>query len=315
MSNYVGTFVPGTDNNPWNKAFDLVNEGSTVLDVGCSLGNFGAALIERKGCVVDGIEPDVSDYKEATLRLRRVANCFAEEALVTTFKDEKYDHIVFLDVIEHLYDPAATLKLVKTHLKPGGSVIFSIPNMAHASVRLMLLKGDFEYGETGLLDSTHLHFYTLREIERVFQAAGYSISVLDNTEATYPSELITDQLRELGINKTPTLEKLLNSDEARVFQYVGAAVIAKAHKIPRKQYSPDPQGTISLWYQGHLHARDRDLQESRSRLDEQAKTIENQATTLNNNAELARRIRISQYLKFYVLDKVRAFKKYWQHKV
>jgi 2-polyprenyl-3-methyl-5-hydroxy-6-metoxy-1,4-benzoquinol methylase len=315
MSNYVGKFVPSTENNPWNKAFDLVREGSTVLDVGCSLGNFGAALTERKGCVVDGIEPDVNDYKEATRRLRKVANCFAEEALVTVFKDEKYDHIVFLDVVEHLYDPVATLKLVKTHLKPGGSIVFSIPNMAHASVRLMLLKGDFDYGDTGLLDNTHLHFYTLREIERVFKAAGYSINLLDNTEATYPIGLIDDQLKEYGISMTPKLEKLLNSDEARVFQYVGTAVDAKAHKVARKQFSPDPQGTISLWYQGHLQARDREIQTLKNQLEVQAKTIENQAKTLNNHAELVRTIRFRRYLKLYALNKAAALKRRWQHKV
>lgn len=308
MSNYKGVFVPGAANNPWNKAFNLVKKGSTVLDVGCSSGNFGAALIEHKGCIVDGIEPDLEDYKEATSRLRRVANAFAEEALVSTFKNQKYDHIVFLDVIEHLYNPATTLQLVKAHLKPGGSIIFSIPNMAHASVRLMLLKGDFEYGKTGLLDNTHLHFYTLREIERVFESAGYSIKQLDNTQATYPSDLITSQLRELGIKRAPILDKLLNKDEARIFQYVGTAVVSNSRKkILRKQYSPDPQGTIFAWYEGQMQAKDRDLQEFKSQLDEQTKILDNQE-------ELARRIRLTQYMKYYVINKARTLKQYWHHR-
>lgn len=277
MSNYTGKFVPGTDNNPWNKAFDMVKDGTTVLDVGCSTGNFGAALMEHKGCIVDGIEPDAGDYEEAAHRLRNVEKGFVEDALEKRFKNQKYDHIVFLDVVEHLYDPVATLKLIKPHLKPGGTIIFSIPNMAHASVRLMLLKGDFEYGKTGLLDNTHLHFYTIREIERVFSEAGYAISILDNVEASYPSEMITSQLDDLGIKETPTLKKLLNRDDARVFQYVGAAVInTKAHKVARKQYSPDPQGAISSWYQGHIQQRDNELSMLRKRLNDQAKNYEDQ---------------------------------------
>lgn len=285
MSNYTGKFVPSNENNPWNKAFDLIKENSTVLDVGCSTGNFGAALIEYKNCTVDGIEPDNGDYIEAKKQLRSVANCFAEEAFVTTFKNKKYDQIVFLDVIEHLYDPIATLKLVTEHLKPGGSIVFSMPNMAHVSVRLMLLKGDFDYGETGLLDKTHLHFYNLREIERVFAEAGYAINVLDNTEATYPPALVTDLLSGLGIKKTRKLEELLNEDAARVFQYVGTAVTSKVDSIPRIQFSPDAQGTISLWYQGHLEERDRNLRNLSLQIDQQKKQLEQLKKDLNQSEE------------------------------
>lgn len=315
MSNYKNTFDPNGNNNSWNKAFTFVRKRSTVLDIGCSNGNFGAALQEYKNCIVDGIEPDPGDFKEATQRLRRVANAFAEEALLTIFKSQKYDHIVLLDVIEHLYDPVAVLKLIKTHLKPGGSIIFSIPNMAHISVRLMLLKGDFEYGETGLLDKTHLHFYTRGEIERVFAEAGFSVSKLDNTEATYPSALITDQLRDLGIKKSPKLEKLLNKDDARAFQYIGTAVVSEsARKISRKVFSPDPQGSISLWFQKYIQEKDRALQELRNQLENQAKALEDQSKILENQKELARKIRISRYLMYYAQNKATIFKRYWKRK-
>lgn len=297
MSNYTGTFVPSTDNNPWNKAFDLVEKGSTVLDVGCSTGNFGAALIEHKGCVVDGIEPDAGDYKEAASRLRVVANGFADKALLSIFKDQKYDHIVFLDVIEHLYDPVATLELAKKHLNENGTIVFSMPNMAHASVRLMLLRGDFDYGETGLLDKTHLHFYNLLEIERVFAEAGFSISILDNTEASYPIGLIADQLNELGIKNTPKLEALLNEDSARVFQYVGAATVSKVRKIPRKQFSPDAQGTISLWYQKHLDERDRNLKNLSLRIDQQKLQITQLQRDVENHRTQLQNIKLSRAYK------------------
>jgi len=315
MSNYSSSnYQPENPNSSWYKVYNMIDPNSSVLDIGCSSGNFGEALIKNKNCTVDGIELDQKDAAEAQKKLRKVYNMNIETGSLDDMK-EKYDYIYLGDVIEHLLNPSQALIRIKGLLKNNGKILFSIPNMAHVSLRLMLLKGDFEYGETGLLDNTHLHFYTLREIERVFQEAGYSISLLDSNEATYPPELIADQLKELGIHKTPKLEKLLNSDEARVFQYVGTAVMGSTHKISRKQYSPDPQGTISLWYQGHLQARDRELEVLRNQLDEQAKIIENQAGVLSNDAELARRIRIRRYLKFYILNKARALKQYWQHKV
>ncbi len=301
MSNYKGVYKPDAENDPWNKVFDMVKKGSTVLDVGCSTGNFGEALIKHKGCIVDGIEPDKGDYSKATHKLRQVVNSFAEEAMTNTFKGRKYDHIVLLDVSEHIYDPVALLKLFKTHLNPGGSILFSIPNMAHVSVRLMLLAGDFEYGETGLLDNTHLHFYTLHEIDRVFSAAGYSISKFDNTEAIYPLTLIENQLKKLGIKHTPTLEKLLTEDDARVFQYVGMAEVGKVQNVRRTHYSPDAQGAISTWYQGQLQAKEYEIHELSSQLDEKTKI-------LNNNEELARRIRLSQFMRFYFSNKLAIFK-------
>jgi methionine biosynthesis protein MetW len=312
MSNYSSFKFEKDPNTSWYKIFNLIRPNSKVLDVGCSSGNFGEVLIKSKNCVVDGVELDQKDALEAQRKLRKVYNANIETDPLNDLKD-KYDYIYFGDVIEHLVNPSQALIKIKKLLKKDGKILFSIPNMAHASVRLMLLKGDFEYSETGLLDNTHLHFYTLNEIKRVFQAAGCSISLLDNTEATYPPGLIIDQLRELGINETPKLEKLLNNDESRVFQYVGAAEIAKTRKIPLKQYSPDPQGTISLWYQGHLQARDRDLQMMKNQLDVQAKIMNNQAKVLNNPSELVRRIRISRYLKYYIVNKTRALKRRWRH--
>lgn len=313
MSNYTAEYTPDAENNPWNKVFDMVKNGSTVLDVGCSTGNFGEALIKYKGCTVDGIEPDLGDYKAATRKLRQVANSFAEDAMKDTFKNSKYDHIVFLDVIEHLNDPAEVLKMFKSHLKPNGSILFSIPNMAHISVRLMLLGGDFEYGDTGLLDNTHLHFYTLREIERVFATAGYSISKLDHTEATYPPGLVEDQLKKLDIKPNPTLKKLLNKDDARIFQYVGKAEVGKAQNIKREYYSPNPQGTIYTWYQQQLQAKDveyqQQLQAKEHNISELNNQLEEKTKTLNNNRELARRIRFSQYMKYYIMGKLGMLKR------
>lgn len=251
MSNYTGTFTPNDINNPWTKAFNMIDAGSKVLDVGCSLGRFGEALIGLKQCVVDGIEPDKGDAKLASQKLRKVVNSFMEEAFSSDLKNEKYDYIVFLDVIEHLVDPVSSLKMLKSHLKPNGKIIFSIPNMAHASVRIMVLDGKIEYGDTGLLDNTHLHFYNRNEITRVFSDAGYKFLSWDYTQVDFPEELLVSELKNIGIyDPSQDLLHKLKSEEARIFQYIGEATIGSGVKSKKqKHYVPDPQGTITQWYQ------------------------------------------------------------------
>src|SRR5207248_2616993 len=90
----------------------------------------------------------------------------AEELdLETELGGERFDAILFADVLEHLRDPAALLKRVRPLVAENGVVIASIPNVAHASVRLALLGGSFRYREWGLLDETHLRFFTRHGVE------------------------------------------------------------------------------------------------------------------------------------------------------
>ena len=276
MSNYNGQFVMDAPNNTWNKVFDMVRPSSIVLDVGCSNGNFGKALIENKGCIVDGIEIDKEDARIASTKLRSVYVGFIEDAIKGSFKDKKYDFITFLDVIEHLYDPVQTLKSIRKNLDNKGAILFSIPNMAHVSVRLMIMSGRFEYGNTGLLDNTHLHFYTKQEIERVFNDAGFNITNWDFTEAIYTEDLLRKELKKLGIkNSTPDLIKLLNSSDSRIFQYIGKAKPTRIIPSVRPHYSPNPQGVITNWYE----KREKELLEEINRNVEQIKILQQE----NNN--------------------------------
>src|SRR6185437_1634404 len=190
MSNYTNSFFSEENHNTsWYKVFHLIKDKSSVLDVGCSSGNFGHELIKRKGCVVDGIELDTGDAKIAAKKLRNVWVLNIEFDDISKIKKRAYDYVYFGDVIEHLVQPIETLKRVKSLLKPDGAVLFSIPNMGHIAVRLDLLEGNFPITETGLLDKTHLHFYTQEEVERVFGEAGYAIKNLDFVKKDYPKAL------------------------------------------------------------------------------------------------------------------------------
>lgn len=227
MSNYTNVYDPKDSNHSWTIALGFVRENAEILEVGCGNGYFAQAMMDLKQCKVDAIEPDRGDAALAAKIIPRIFVGTVEES-ISQLKDKKYDQIVFLDVIEHLYDPAKTLASLMPYLKDEGEVIFSIPNMAHTSVRIMLLNGEFDAGKTGLLDSTHLHFYTKREINRVFNKAGYRVKMLRGTVEAYPPEIMKQELAKIGVtNIDKDIVNVLRSNHGDVYQYVGIASKAK----------------------------------------------------------------------------------------
>ena len=240
MSNYSDShFDESNRNTSWYKVFHLIPEGAKVLDVGCSSGNFGKELINRKHCKVDGIELDKRDYELARKTLHKVYQKNVETDNLDEI-DNDYDIIYFGDVIEHLLNPIDSLKKIKRHLNPKGKIVFSIPNMGHVSIRLFLLGGQFEYAETGLLDKTHLHFYTLGEVRRVFGEAQLRITHLDFVEKDFPQALIRKELAKHGLKADKAFFDRMAHVEASAFQFVGSAeASAKPIKTQKlKAFSP-----------------------------------------------------------------------------
>jgi len=160
-----------------NLVLDLVEPGSRVLEFGCSTGYMSKALHDRLGATVVGVELNAEAAELARAHLERVLVGDAEELdLEAELGGERFDAILFADVLEHLRDPAALLRRVRPLLAEGGIVVASIPNIAHASVRLALLGGSWRYREQGLLDDTHLRFFTREGVEDLFESAGYVIT-------------------------------------------------------------------------------------------------------------------------------------------
>lgn len=144
-----------------------------VLDVGCSTGRLGAILKQRK-CVVDGIELDPEAAAAAkTAGYRDVAVAAVEEALPA--RNARYDAIVFADILEHLVDPPAVLSRSIALLRPAGKIYISLPNVANWMIRAGLLAGRFEYAESGILDRTHLRFFTKATAEAMIAGAGLRV--------------------------------------------------------------------------------------------------------------------------------------------
>lgn len=156
--------------------------GKRVLDVGCSEGYLGEAL-KTFGFEVWGVEPSPKASSTARTRLDYVFTGGLEDFFAANHPSEvQFDYLVFGDVLEHLPAPAALLKRCHEYLAPGGAVVASIPNIAHLATRLMLLQGRWEYDDFGLMDQTHLRFFTRSSIVELFTQSGYQLESMDRVE-------------------------------------------------------------------------------------------------------------------------------------
>jgi 2-polyprenyl-3-methyl-5-hydroxy-6-metoxy-1,4-benzoquinol methylase len=223
MSSYTNFQVDlRNKNSSWTIVYQEIKDNSTILDVGCSSGYFDDILISQKGCTVDGIEMDEKDAKLAAKVCRKIIVGNVEDELFPW--DEitaKYDYIMFIDVLEHLIDPAKTLRVISKFLKKDGKIIFSIPNMANGSVRLQLLQGNFDYEKEGLLDATHLHYYTAETIKKMVTDSGLVFNKLNFTTFDTPSKTIKAVLSKIGLTPTAQFKDFINQHDSLIYQYIG----------------------------------------------------------------------------------------------
>ena len=167
--------------------------GLRLLDVGCARGHLSKQFIQQ-GWDVTGIEYNKEDAEVARQEGVNVIVGSAESALNDI--SGLFDVIIFADVLEHLVDPVLVLQLAKKRLTPNGRIVISIPNIAHLSVRVQLLFGSFNYTDRGILDRTHLHFYTKKSLTEMISAAGLQTTKLGATPA--PVEEVFPALRNIA---------------------------------------------------------------------------------------------------------------------
>jgi SAM-dependent methyltransferase len=146
-----------------------------ILDVGCGAGRLGEAIKARQAAEVVGIEYVEAAGLSARRRLDQVLIGDIEK-LELPFTTATFDAIICGDVLEHLREPERILREACGWLRPGGVLIASIPNVRHHSVVRSLLNGNWTYESAGLLDKTHLHFFTRRDIEELLHGAGLRIA-------------------------------------------------------------------------------------------------------------------------------------------
>lgn len=156
-----------------------------VLDVGCSDGSFAKQLIDNNLCnEAHGIEPFNDAFLKANEKLHLVYNSKVED-VICKLEENYYDIIFFNDVLEHLIDPEQVLKQFKSKLTSEGIVIISVPNVRYlGNLYNLIFKRDWEYVESGILDNTHLRFFTIKSFERTAKNAGYKVNHIVGSEET-----------------------------------------------------------------------------------------------------------------------------------
>jgi 2-polyprenyl-3-methyl-5-hydroxy-6-metoxy-1,4-benzoquinol methylase len=221
------------DPSKWNTSHaivaDLVGTGKRVLDVGCSTG-YLARILTSRGNFVSGIELDVAAAEVAEPDLERIVVGDIETIdLLEGFDPESFDVIVFADVLEHLREPAAALCRARQLLANGGYFVLSIPNVAHGSVRLSLLEGRFEYRPLGLLDETHLRFFTRSSVEELLRSAG--LFIVDMRRTT--SDFFATEIPLSPADFAPDLVRDIRSDpESNTYQFVIRAIPFSSVEAP-----------------------------------------------------------------------------------
>jgi 2-polyprenyl-3-methyl-5-hydroxy-6-metoxy-1,4-benzoquinol methylase len=143
-----------------------------VLEVGTASGYLSAEM-RKRGCVVTGIEQDMEMAKIAAQHCNKMFTADVEHLDFAELG--KYDAIILGDVVEHLCNPQLFLREIAELLKPGGKVLMSLPNVANIWVRLNLLLGRFNYTRVGILDETHLRFFTLATSQKIASESGFDI--------------------------------------------------------------------------------------------------------------------------------------------
>ncbi|MBR2659667.1 class I SAM-dependent methyltransferase [Candidatus Saccharibacteria bacterium] len=230
-----------------NYSVDLTNKNSShtimvdeakglkrILDVGCGAGVIGKKIKELQKCTVDGIEIDTVAADIAKKVLDHVYVMPIDDEKNKTYQafmreDKKYDMIICADIIEHLVDPGKTLSNLSKKLAPKGKIVISIPNLSHIDVIAGLIDGRFNYNRVGILDSTHLRFWT----ENSFYE--FIANVNENYKINFVPRLVAKTTATDETIHTGFLEDVCGK-ELYTFQNVFELTVQKNPYVPKVRH-------------------------------------------------------------------------------
>lgn len=221
---------------------ESIRPETRVLDLGCGSGALGKHLLEERHCRIDGVTINVQEAELAKRYYERVEVANLESCdLQSLFNGQRYDYIVCADVLEHLQAPERILATCKDMLAEGGQLLLSIPNAAYVGLIGELINGDFLYREEGLLDRTHLRFFTRRSLSRFLQQQGWHLQSIDTVERSLPSSEFKTQFDLLP----PAVARhLLALPDALTYQFVALAIPGEK---PNEYLNPAPGNAKALF--------------------------------------------------------------------
>ncbi len=172
-------------------------QAKRILDIGCAGGYLGADIKQRQNCHVTGIEldPVAANHAAKLLDLCICGNAFD---VVPKLANNSYDTVMLLDVLEHVVDTLGLLRLAHSKLTADGSLVLCVPNIGHWSIVQSLLAGRWDYADEGILDKTHLRFFTFHSLCRCLNDAGFAVQQYGNTQLAHqqPSPGVQQAFRD-----------------------------------------------------------------------------------------------------------------------
>ena len=178
---YVWKEIPGSSHDVLRRRIRAMPSGLRLLDLGAAGGHLGRAVRDRCSYIA-GVEPRPP---ESTSAKEGYDDWREQDALHAGQWDEPFDAVVCADVLEHLTQPERLLERVRAWLRSGGVLFASIPNVANISVRLALLFGQFRYADRGILDRTHVAFYTRASAKDLLERSGFRVRAVEATAMPY----------------------------------------------------------------------------------------------------------------------------------
>ena len=208
----------------------LVGYKAAVLEIGPATGILTRMLSAEQGCEVTAIEIDPMAAERARSLCKAIHIADIESIEISLLLgDQKFNVVTFGDVLEHLRSPVAALKKVKPYIADDGCVVISVPNIAHASIAYELANGRFDYRPTGLLDVTHIRFFTRKSLLQVIDDAGYVVVDFDRV-------IVNPEQTEFNTKAYSTAQQQLlhyfesSNSESSTYQFIVRVVPRKADK-------------------------------------------------------------------------------------
>jgi SAM-dependent methyltransferase len=207
---------------------------SRILEIGCGEGRLGDVLKQSNPRrVVFGVEKEPSAAHRAVQRLDQVF-VLDIQTEAPPLERGSLDCLIFGDVLEHLLQPLEVLQRLRGLLKPQGWLVASIPNIGHHSVISALLQGDFQYQPQGLLDATHLRFFTFASALKLFLDAGFSAEVVDSIQVP-AAEPFSQALQSLGPWLATAAERIRFSTDSYQFIVRGQLLPECSYVAPKEK--------------------------------------------------------------------------------
>lgn len=177
----------------------IVGQNKFILEIGSSAGYMTKAFLDND-CTVDVVETNKEAVAKVPKKVRAIFNQSIEDGTIYKLLNSDYQFIIMADVLEHLVSPSLVLKKLLKVAHTNTKLLISLPNIACWPMRKQLFfRGDFEYQDSGLLDKTHLHFYTFNTISKILSKNGWKVDKIIGTITRLPFEETINKIPILGV--------------------------------------------------------------------------------------------------------------------